>query len=63
MAPNQQFVSQANMMMGGTVAPQAAPNYGVPAYAPQAPQQTAAPAQPAQPAQNAEVTSEKKIEL
>ena len=58
MAPNQQFVNQANMMMGGTVVP----NYGVPAYAPQA----AAPAPaaaPAQPAQAAEATSEKKIEL
>ena len=59
MASNQQFVNQANMMMGGTVVPQAAPNYGVPAYAPQ----QAPVVDPAQPAQNAEATSEKKIEL
>lgn len=54
-APNQQFVAQANMMMGGTVAPgYAAPVYGAPA----------APAQPVQaPAADATATTETKIEL
>ena len=76
-APNQQFVSQANMMMNGTVAPQQpmynnqmmnAPVYGAPQNQQQAPTQ-----QPTQQQNNAgpvitpqadgTVTSEKKIEL
>lgn len=74
MAANQQYVSQANMMMGGTVygAPVApaygapvAPNYGAPvAQAPQAPVQPAtAPVQPTAPAADGTVTTEKKIDL
>lgn len=66
-APNQQFVAQTNMMMGGTVAPQygvpMAPNCGAPVQAPvaqPAPQQTAAPS--VTPADGT-VTSEKKIDL
>ena len=70
MAPNPQFVNQANMMMGGTVAPAygapVAPAYGAPvAPAAQAPMQpTAAPVQPtAAPAADGTVTTEKKIDL
>ena len=68
-APNQQFVNQANMMMGGTVAPQQpfmnAPVYGVP----QQPVAQAAPAQGTNAGpvvtQQADgtVTSESKIDL
>ncbi len=74
MAPNQQFVSQANMMMNGTVAPQQ-PMYGnqvmnAPVYG--TPQQQTPAQQPAQqqnagpvitPQADGTVTSEKKIEL
>lgn len=61
-APNQQFVSQANMMMGGTVTPM----YNAPVYA--APQNVQAPAQQpaapaAAPAADATVTTETKIDL
>ena len=66
MAPNQQFVNQANMMMGGTVAPAygapVAPMYGAPvAPAQTAPAQTAAPA--SAPTADGTVTTETKIEL
>ena len=75
MAPNQQFVSQANMMMGGTVAPQQpmfnnqmnAPVYGTPQNQQQAPAQQTAQQQNASPVitpqADGTVTSEKKIEL
>ena len=66
MAPNQQFVSQANMMMGGTVMPQQQyqpnqPVYGAPQTQQAAQQQNAGPVITA----NADgtVTSEKKIDL
>ena len=70
MAPNQQFVSQANMMMNGTVAPQPygvqfmnQPVYGAPQQqAPvQAEQQNAGPV--ITPQADGSVTSEKKIDL
>jgi hypothetical protein len=58
MAANQQFVSQANMMMNGTVAPvYAAPQQ--PVVQPEAPVVTPQVA----PQAEATVTSEKKIEL
>lgn len=69
MAPNQQFVSQANMMMGGTVAPQQ-PMYGnqfmnAPVYG--ASQQPTTQEQPAGPVVTPQadgtVTSESKIDL
>jgi hypothetical protein len=62
-APNQQFVSQANMMMGGTVAPMyGAPAYGVPAQ--QAPVAAPAAAPATAPATDgATVTTEQKIDL
>lgn len=73
MAPNQQFVSQANTMMNGTVAQQPYPNQMMNAPIYGAPQQ-APVQQPVQPQQNAAapvttpqadgtVTSEKKIDL
>lgn len=70
MAPNQQFVSQANMMMGGTVAPQQ-PIMNAPVYsAPQVQQPTVAPTTTTQqespvitPQADGTVTSEKKIDL
>lgn len=76
MAPNQQFVSQANMMMGGTITPQQpmyagqmmnAPVYGTPQNQQQAPVQQAAQQQNVGPVITAQadgtVTSEKKIDL
>ena len=73
MAPNQQFVSQANMMMNGTVTPQQ-PMYGnqmnTPVYG--APQNQTPAQQPTQqqsgepvitPQADGSVTSEKKIDL
>lgn len=69
MAPNQQFVSQANMMMGGTVQPMYGqmntPVYGTPqnqqANTQQPAQQNAGPV--ITPQADGTVTSEKKIEL
>lgn len=77
MAPNQQFVNQANMMMGGTVTPQQ-PMYGnqmmggAPVYSAPQNQQPNATQQPAQqqnagpvvtPQADGTVTSETKIDL
>lgn len=69
MAPNQQFVSQANMMMNGTVAPQPmygnqimnAPVYSAPQAQQPAQQQNAGPV--ITPQADGTVTSEKKIDL
>ena len=68
MAPNQQFVQQANMMMGGTIAPQQpmmnAPVYGAPqVQTQQAPANTTTTAPVITPQADGTVTSEKKIEL
>lgn len=70
MASNQQFVSQANMMMGGTVAPQQpmygnqfmnAPVYGTPQTQQPTQEQPAGPV--VTPQADGTVTSEKKIDL
>ena len=70
MAPNQQFVAQANTMMGGTVIPQnnmMPPVYGVPQQPQQQAAQQTAPQQNAGPVitpkADGSVTSEKKIDL
>ena len=65
MAPNQQFVQQANMMMGGTVTQQPmmnAPVYGTPQVQ-QAPVQQTNAGPVITPQADGTVTSEKKIEL
>jgi hypothetical protein len=68
MAPNQQFVSQANMMMGGSVIPQQpmmnAPVYGTPQQPVVTPAATQEPTGPViTPQADGSVTSEKKIDL
>jgi hypothetical protein len=72
MAPNQQFVQQANMMMGGTIAPQQpmygnqpmnAPVYGAPQTQQAAPQQDTTTGPVITPQNDGTVKSENKIDL